>query len=187
MNQQIVYINKSEDTIIVQDKEAVYQDTLENYVIDGGTAIPEYIQSMDYCLETKLRMLNGERIEVETEHGAEAIAYANALIETAQSLYDKQYARRNPPKTDPEEPELTPEEKQKQELEKKIWESKDYLNETDYAVIKCMELGLDLDTEYPGLKAKRQEARDAINAAEVQVLSLEKTIAANTAEEGANA
>ena len=97
MNQQIVYINKSEDTIIVQDKEAVYQDTLENYVIDGGTAIPEYIQSMDYCLETKLRMLNGERIEVETEHGAEAIAYANALIETAQSLYSRRFRLRSRP------------------------------------------------------------------------------------------
>ena len=181
MNQQIVYINKSEDTIIVQDKEVVYQDTLENYIVDGGTAIPEYIQSLDYCLETKLRMLNGERIEVETEHGAEAIAYANALINSAQTLYDKQYERRNPPQPEPEEPELSPEEKQKQELEEQIWEKKDYLNDTDYAVIKCIELGIDLDTEYPGLKAKRQEARDAINAAEVQVASLENAIAAKEA------
>ena len=181
MNQQIVYINREEDTIIVQDKEVVYQDTLENYIIDGGTAIPEYIQSLDYCLETKLRMLNGERIEVETEHGAEAIAFANSLINSAQNLYDKQYERRNPPQPEPEEPELSPEEKQKQELEEQIWEKKDYLNDTDYAVIKCIELGIDLDTEYPGLKAKRQEARDAINAAEVQVASLENAIATKEA------
>lgn len=38
-----------------------------------------------------------------------------------------------------------------------------YLSETDYAVIKCKELGLDIDTEYPNLLQKRQQARDRIN------------------------
>lgn len=45
-------------------------------------------------------------------------------------------------------------------------EAKRYLDETDYAVIKCAESGLDLETEYPGLKAERQSKRDIINEAE---------------------
>ena len=61
---------------------------------------------------------------------------------------------------------------QKEELEASIAEAKAYLAETDYAVIKCGELGLDLETEYPGLKAERQAKRDLINQAEAQVLSL---------------
>lgn len=59
-----------------------------------------------------------------------------------------------------------------EELESTIAEAKAYLSETDYAVIKCGELGLDLETEYPGLKAERQAKRDLINQAEAQVLAL---------------
>ena len=48
MNQRIVYINREEDLIIVQDKnpEDVYQDTIANFITDGGTAIPDYITSL---------------------------------------------------------------------------------------------------------------------------------------------
>ena len=38
-----------------------------------------------------------------------------------------------------------------------------YLSNTDYAVIKCKELGLDIETEYPNLLQNRQQARDRIN------------------------
>lgn len=38
-----------------------------------------------------------------------------------------------------------------------------YLSDTDYAVIKCKELGLDIETEYPNLLQNRQQARDRIN------------------------
>lgn len=55
---------------------------------------------------------------------------------------------------------------------KEIEDAKDYLNRTDYAVIKCLEKGLDLDTEYPGLRDLRQQARDKVNAAEAQIQSL---------------
>ena len=189
MNQQIVYINREEDLIIVQDKnpEDVYQDTLANFITDGGTAIPDYITSLDYCVDTKLRILNGERIELETPHAAEAIAYANALIPTAGTLKDAQTARNNPPQPEEEEPELTPDEQQRNALEEQIWEKKDYLQSTDYAVIKCLERGLDIETEYPGLKTQRQAARDAINTAEAQVALLETAIASANTEENADA
>lgn len=38
-----------------------------------------------------------------------------------------------------------------------------YLSDTDYAIIKCHELGLDVNSEYPSLLEKRQQARDRIN------------------------
>lgn len=52
-----------------------------------------------------------------------------------------------------------------EEEEKKgmIEQLKQYLSDADYAVIKCSEQNLDLETEYPGLKEKRQEARNQIN------------------------
>lgn len=54
----------------------------------------------------------------------------------------------------------------KEQLEATILEAKRYLDKTDYRVIKCAEQGLDLETEYPGLKAERQGKRDIINEAE---------------------
>ncbi len=58
-----------------------------------------------------------------------------------------------------------------EEEEKKgmIEQLKQYLSDTDYAVIKCSEQNLDLETEYPGLKEKRQEARTKINELEVSL------------------
>lgn len=167
MNQRIVYINRMDDVIIVQDKcDDVYQDTLENFAIDHGTEVPGYINKLDICIDTGLQMLNGARIEEDTPNGQEAIAYANSLIPLAKSLFDIQYARMNPPK--PEPPAPTEEELALQAKEKEIAEAKAYLNDTDYAVIKCMELGIDLDAEYPGLKSLRQQARDKVNAAEAE-------------------
>lgn len=37
------------------------------------------------------------------------------------------------------------------------------LDESDYKVIKCMEGGLDIEAEYPGLIAQRNEWRDQVN------------------------
>ena len=176
MNQQIVYINREDDIIIVQDKTAVYQDTLDNFETDFGTAVPSYINHLDICIDTGLKILNGERIEDETPNGTEALAYANTLIPKAKELFDTQYARLNPPKPEETDPVLSEQEQQRQELEEAIWEAKDYLNETDYAIIKCMELGLDLETEYPGLKAKRQAARDTVNSSEAQVQVLSASL-----------
>lgn len=38
-----------------------------------------------------------------------------------------------------------------------------YLSETDYAIIKCHELGLNVNSEYPSLLENRQQARARIN------------------------
>ena len=171
-NQEIVFINRDKNVIIVQGKTVSYQETLENFATDYGSAVPSYIQKLDICKDTGLKMLNGSVITEKTEHGADAIAYADTLIPLAQALQDAKEARENPPAPEPTEEELAIQAKQEE-----IAEAKQYLNETDYAVIKCMENGLDLETEYPGLKAKRQAARDTVNSSEAQVQVLAASIA----------
>ncbi len=63
----------------------------------------------------------------------------------------------------PSQAEPTEEELLGRTLRAELDEKERYLSDTDYIVIKCMEQGLDMETEYPGVKAKRQEARDRIN------------------------
>ncbi len=166
-NQEIVFINRDKNVIIVQGKSVSYQETLTNFALDHGEPVPEYIQKLDICKDTGLRMLNGSVITEKTEHGADAIAYADTLIPLAQTLQDAKESRENPPAPEPTEEELAIQAKQEE-----IAEAKQYLNETDYAVIKCMENGLDLETEYPGLKAQRQAKRDLINANEASIMTL---------------
>ena len=54
----------------------------------------------------------------------------------------------------------------KMKAEEEIAELKNYLSETDYCVIKCMELGLSISTAYPEVHQKRTEARSRINELE---------------------
>ena len=56
------------------------------------------------------------------------------------------------------EPEVTP-------LDE-IYTLKAYLSETDYTVIKCMELGVSISEAYPEIHQKRSEARARINELE---------------------
>ena len=51
----------------------------------------------------------------------------------------------------------------KQKLKSELSQLEDYLNETDYMVIKCMERGLNMKSEYPLDYQKRQDARERIN------------------------
>ncbi|KSV94865.1 hypothetical protein [Sinorhizobium sp. GL28] len=73
----------------------------------------------------------------------------------------KLYCTLNPDKVLAQHPKE--QEEQKKEEIKRL---KQYLFDTDYAVIKCSEQNLDLGTEYPRLKEKRQEARTRINELE---------------------
>ena len=50
-----------------------------------------------------------------------------------------------------------------------------FLSDTDYAVIKCGELKLDLETEYLGLSEKRAQARAKINELESEFAELRAT------------
>lgn len=50
--------------------------------------------------------------------------------------------------------------------EDEIWKLKKYLSETDWAVVKCMELGISMAEKYPELYQKRTEARAKINELE---------------------
>ena len=54
-------------------------------------------------------------------------------------------------------------EKEKQKLQSELHKLEDYLESTDYMVVKCMERGLDMKSEYPLDYQKRQDARDKIN------------------------
>lgn len=58
---------------------------------------------------------------------------------------------------------ITEEEFHKQEAISLRSQLESYLSDTDYAVIKCKELELDIETEYPNLLENRQQARDRIN------------------------
>ena len=51
----------------------------------------------------------------------------------------------------------------KEEYDQEFIELKDYLNDTDYMVIKCSELGLIMSNEYPEDYIKRKAARARIN------------------------
>lgn len=76
----------------------------------------------------------------------------------------KMYSTVNPDKILTKHP-LEDEEEKKGMIE----QLKQYLSDTDYAVIKCSEQNLDLESEYPGLKEKRQEARTKINELEASL------------------
>ena len=66
-------------------------------------------------------------------------------------------------------------EKRKQESISLRSQLENYLSDTDYAVIKCGELKLDLETEYPGLSEKRAQARAKINELESEFAELRAT------------
>lgn len=68
--------------------------------------------------------------------------------------------RQNEQKTEPASITQPTEDASMQEME----ELQTYLDETDYKVIKCLELGLDIDKEYPGVRTSRQNARVRIRA-----------------------
>ena len=54
-------------------------------------------------------------------------------------------------------------EQEKQKMQSELHKLEDYLESTDYMVVKCMERGLDMQREYPIDFQKRQDARDRIN------------------------
>lgn len=174
MNQRIVMVNRDADVIIVQDRgeNDVYEDSLENFAIDSGTAVPSYIQSMDRCWDSGLAVLNGGAFIEDAE------AWTSAIVERAGELFAAQYARLNP---EPEpEPEPTEEEKAAMALQEKISDAQAYLYQTDYRILKFMdrqiennaELKAAFEAEYPDTLSKRQEARDTINSTEAQLVSL---------------
>lgn len=51
-------------------------------------------------------------------------------------------------------------------LQDKANEAQVFLDSTDYAIIKCMENGLNIDDEYPELREKREQAREIIRQGE---------------------
>ena len=175
MNQKIVYVNREDDVIIVQAEgpEEVYQDTLENFALDNGTAVPASIQSMDRCWDTGLAILNG--VNGLTE---EAESWASAIVEKAGELFQTQYTRLNPP---PEpEPEPSEEELQLQALRETQGSAQSYLYSTDYRIIKFMDKYIEdhpdvlaeFTAEYPDTLTQRQTARDTINSTQMQIDAL---------------
>lgn len=174
MNQKLVLVNRADDYIIVQSKEDVYHDTLENFATDSGTAIPDNIQYLDRNWDTGTSLFNDDENGV----SADAEEWALGILAKAKDLVDAQYLRMNPP--EPPEPEPTEEEKALKALQKKIQDAQVYLYQTDYRILKFMDKQIEsnadlkaaFEAEYPDTLAKRQEARDTINSTEVQLMSL---------------
>ena len=186
-NQEIVFISRSRDGIIVQGKDDVYDDTLENFAIDYGSPVPNTINEVDRCWDTGHAMLNGKRM-TEADSGVEE--YLLTLLSKAHELFETQKVRLNPP---PEpEPEPTEEEKQMMALQQEISEAESYLYSTDYRVLKFIdkkiqenpELLAEFQKEYPDTLDKRAEARAKVNEAEVQVSALSEAMALSA--EGGN-
>lgn len=71
------------------------------------------------------------------------------------------------------EPEPVPEPTQKEIYEREIDELKSFLKSTDYCVVKCYEMGLDVATEYPEKHAARIAARERINELEELIKEFE--------------
>ena len=55
---------------------------------------------------------------------------------------------------------------EKEKAEREILSLKAYLSETDWVVVKCMEMGLIPSSAYPEISEKRAEARERINTLE---------------------
>ena len=131
-NQEIVFINRDKDVIIVQGKNVSYQDTLENFTIDCGTPVPEYIQNLDICKDTGLKMLNSQIIKDDTFKGTEVVTYADTLISLAQTLQNNKEVRENPVH------ELTDEEKTISEKQKEISQKEAELKEINDQLFNLM-------------------------------------------------
>jgi len=58
---------------------------------------------------------------------------------------------------------IIPESSYQEQLQQERIELKNYLNETDWIVVKCMERGLDIKTEYPKEYILRGKARTRID------------------------
>ena len=119
-NQEIIYIDRTKDVIIVQSESISYQDTLVSFALDYGLEVPEYIQKLDICRDTGLKMLNGSDINEKTEHGADVIAYADMLIPKAQDLQDAKESRENPAPPEMTEEELELQTKQEELRQKEV-------------------------------------------------------------------
>lgn len=55
---------------------------------------------------------------------------------------------------------------EKELAEREIWKLKEYLSDTDYCVIKCMDMGVSTAEAYPEVYQKRLNARARINELE---------------------
>lgn len=93
--QEIVSIDRNKDIIIIQDKTVSYHEIFENFKIDYGSEIPEYIQTLNVCKDTGLKTLNGSVIKSNTLNGNDAIVYADTLIQKAQILQKAKESREN--------------------------------------------------------------------------------------------
>lgn len=73
-----------------------------------------------------------------------------------------------PPAPEPAQP------TEREILEEEMDTLKQYLRDTDYCVIKCLETGLDIVNEYPSEVLKRSQARARINEIEELMKEMEE-------------
>ena len=118
-NQEIVFVDRSKNVVIIQSKAISYLDTLENFAIDYGSEIPSYIQKLDMCKDTNLKILNGAIIKYGTPNGNKAITYVDTLISAVENLQKNKELRENPI-YEPTEEELELQTKQEELRQKEV-------------------------------------------------------------------
>lgn len=142
---------KDDEIVTHHDAEIIHHDAVE--------AVEEQSH-----YETIAEYPNGGK-DVRKIIDVEAVEPKEAYDETIKEAYDEREAiQLYIPYTE--------DEIKKMKAQRLHAELQSFLSDTDYAVIKCGELKLDLDAEYPGLSEKRAQARAKINELESEYSEL---------------
>lgn len=142
--------------VSLQKGKQLYFDTVENFKLDGAV-IPEDIQTIDYVPDNEQCAINGKFFQ----------AYPNDFAENCLNRIDKyitaQANRNIVPDVEPTAIELK---------EKEIQTYQNYLDETDWYVIRYTENGKEIPEE---VKTKREEAREKISELREEINILAST------------
>lgn len=175
----------TENRVCKQDGTIVHFDHIEEMVSD--VVLKHYTIMTQYGKFIANGVQTGDKVELfyPRFQRDENLSYWMKLTDEQRQFYIDKYndglTRRNWFTSELYRETLYPLFKQKREQNKLLEEKQAYLDSTDYQVVKKME-GLLTDDEFAPVKAARQEARDAINAARDRIAELDTIIKEKEAE-----